>query len=265
MRILMINGSPHKGNTWRAMCAAREEILKEDPYVIFEEIHLSSLKLPFCTGCSLCFRKGRDYCPHSSIMKEVFDKMEAADGLIFGASTFYMAPNALAKNLIDHWSFFTHRPHFFKNKALVVSTTAGVFANKTVDFIAGALQSIGYNKCFKLPITAYSWNVYDPDEKARQKIKKVSLKFYKDVASGKLHEPGIGLMIPYNLFRGMGLNYVKGSEYETEDGVYWTDPKRVKATYDPSIKVSFYKKPFGMLFYLVGKWSARFITITYRK
>ncbi len=261
----MINGSPHKGNTWRAMCAVREEILKEDPYVIFEEIHLSSLKLPFCTGCSLCFRKGRDHCPHSGIINDIFEKMEAAEGLIFGASTFNMAPNALAKNFIDHLCFLMHRPHFFKNKALVVSTTGGVFADKTVDYIAGTLQGFGYNKCFKLPIAAHSWNAYEPDWKSGVKIKKASLKFYRDTASGKLHQPSIGLMIPYNLFRGMSLNYVKGSEYETEDGIHWTEPKRAKATYDPSIKVSFYKKPFGMLFYLIGKWSSRFVTVTYRK
>jgi hypothetical protein len=58
MRILIINGSPHKGNTWRLTEEVKEQIVVLDNKVKFEEIHLSELNIPFCTGCSVCFRKG---------------------------------------------------------------------------------------------------------------------------------------------------------------------------------------------------------------
>jgi len=265
MKILIMNATPHKGNTWAAMCVIREEILKNNPDVEFDEVHLSELNLPFCTGCSMCFRKGMGYCPHCDKMKDIFTKMDESDGLIMGATTFNMAPNALAKNLIDHLCFFIHRPHFFRNKAIVVSTTGGVFADKTVKYLAGTLMAIGYNRCYKLPIATRSWNDYQPDEKARNKIKRVSLEFYGDVASGKLHSPTVGILIPYNLFRGMCLGSIKGTAYETEDGNFWADPRRATSIYDSAVKVPFYKKPIGSLFYLIGKTAGKFMTVTYKK
>ena len=228
-------------------------------------MQISELSLPFCLGCSMCFRKGMSYCPHYVVMKDVITKMEKSDGLIMGATTFNMAPNALAKNFVDHLCFFMHRPHFFQNKAIVVSTTGGVFADKTVTYLAGTLLSIGYNRCYKLPIAAYSWNDYRPNEKLGEKIKKETRKFYRDVASEKLHSPSIGIMIPYNLFRGMSLGYVKGTEYETEDGNFWTEPNRANCTYDPAVKVPFYKKPIGYLFYALGKKASKSVLITYKK
>lgn len=265
MKILMLNMTSHKGNTWTSMCAIRDNLLRINPDVIISEVHLADLKLPFCVGCSLCFRKGKSYCPHYTVMKDIYDMIEEHDGFIIGAATYNMAPNALAKNLIDHLCFMMHRPQYFTKKAIVVSTTGGVFADKTVNYLAGTLQSIGFNRCYKLPIKAFSWNIYQPSERDKIRIEKISRSFYHDSASGKLHPPTIGIMIPYNLFRGMSLGYVKGTEYETEDGNYWTDPLREKSTYDPSIKVPFYKKIIGTIFYLIGKISSKFYTVSYKK
>ncbi|HEX3037707.1 MAG TPA: flavodoxin family protein [Oscillospiraceae bacterium] len=265
MKMLMLNASPHKGNTWSVMCAIREEILRIKPDVEFDEVQISELNLPFCLGCSRCFRKGMSNCPHYTIMKDIITNMEESDGLILGATTYNIAPNALAKNFIDHLCFFMHRPHFFRNKAIVVSTTGGVFADKTVKYLAGTLLSIGYNRCYRLPIAAYSWNSYRPNNKQGERIKKITQKFYKDVASEKLHSPSVGIMIPYNLFRGMSLGYVKGTEYETEDGNFWTQPSRANCTYDPTVKVPFYKKVIGNLFYIIGKKASKSVTVTYKK
>lgn len=57
MNYLIINGSPHKGNTWMLVEQIKKDIAPLSPESAFEEIHLMDLNLPFCTGCSLCFRK----------------------------------------------------------------------------------------------------------------------------------------------------------------------------------------------------------------
>ena len=64
MKILIFNGGPHKGNTWRLTLAAKKYIHKIDNTVEFCEVHLSEIDLPFCTGCSNCFRRGHKFCPH---------------------------------------------------------------------------------------------------------------------------------------------------------------------------------------------------------
>lgn len=265
MKYLILNGSPHKGNTWKLAELIRDNIKELSPDAVFEEIQLSDIKLPFCTGCSLCFRKGQQYCPHNHIMQEIINKIDESDGLILAVTTFNMQPTATLKNLIDHMCFMLHRPHFFRNKAIVISTVGAVGGKSAVKYVAGWLAGIGFNRCYKLLVSSYSWNNYMPNEMIKMKCKKLAKKFHEDVSSKKMHAPSFGILIPYNLFRGMSPNYVKGTEYETEDGVYWTQPVRAKRTYDLSIPVPFYKRLFGNLFYFIGKAGGKFVTVTYKK
>jgi len=132
------------------------EILALSNDSVFEEIHLSEYNLPFCTGCSACFRKGHEYYPHNKIVQYIIGEISWADGIIFATTTFNMQPTALTKNLIDHLCFMLHRPFFFTKIALVVSTTAGIGADKTVEYLAGTLRGLGFNKCNEFPLTSHS-------------------------------------------------------------------------------------------------------------
>lgn len=132
-------------------------------------------------------------------------------------------------------------------------------------YVAGTLRAMGCNRCYELPLASASWNDYRPGSKARKKIRKAALRFHRDCASGRLAPVSIASMIPYNLFRGMSLAYVKGSPYETEDGNYWSDPVRARTVYHPSVPVPFYKKPVGHLFYLIGRAAGKAVTVTYKK
>lgn len=265
IKYLLFNGSPHKGNTWKLVELIHEQLQKISPESIFEEVQLSDLNLPFCTGCSLCFRKGNEFCPHYKIIKKIIDKIDESDGVIFAMTTFNMHPNALTKNLIDHLCYMLHRPYFFKSKAIVITTTGGVGAKNAINYFTGWLKGIGFNYCYKLAIASYSWNDYKINKGTEVNCLKLAGQFHKDVSSKKMHTPSLAVLIPYNLFRGMSLGYVKGTDYETQDGVYWINPLRRKSIYDPSIKVPFYKKIFGSIFYIIGKLGSRFITITYKK
>lgn len=55
MNIVVINGSAHKGNTWKLVEQAKRMLLEMDREIIFEEIHLAEEEIPFCIGCSNCF------------------------------------------------------------------------------------------------------------------------------------------------------------------------------------------------------------------
>lgn len=265
MRYLVINGSPRKGNTWKLALHAMETIRKEDAAAEFETIHLMQMGLPFCIGCSTCFRKGHEKCPHHPVMDEIIRKIEASDGVILLSSTFNMRETALLKNLFDHMSFLLHRPRFFRNKALILTTTGGVGAKQAAKSIADFLYGIGFNRCYRFGISTYSWNDYKMDEKTAHRLAKTVRCFRRDVESKKLHSPSTLLLIPYNLFRGMSLAYTKGSEYETHDGVHWTDESRKNHVYDRSVPVPFYKKPLGQLFYWIGKVMGKKLLVTYKK
>lgn len=226
MKILIINGSAHRGNTWKLVEQAKNCLVESQKEIEFDEVHLIEEGLPFCIGCSNCFRVGHEKCPHYDVIGKIIEKIETADGIIIATTTYNMRETALLKNLFDHFCFMLHRPHFFKSKALVITTTGGVGGHAAAKSVKRTLMGIGFNRCYTFSRASFSWNAYVLNNKTLSSLGKVVQKFYKDVESRKLHNPKIGLLIPYNLFRGMSLAYVPGTEYETEDGVYWTDECR---------------------------------------
>lgn len=48
MKLLLVNGSPHGGNTWKLTQKAREMLAAYDSAIEFQEVHLMELRLPFC-------------------------------------------------------------------------------------------------------------------------------------------------------------------------------------------------------------------------
>ncbi len=267
MKFLLMNGSPHKGNTWLLAELVKQSLSQADSNAEFEEIHLSALQIPFCTGCSNCFRRGFDTCPHHQKIAGVVDAIDKADGVIVTSTTFNMRETALLKNLFDHLCFMLHRPYFFKSKALILTTTGGIGGKAAAKSIASTLKGIGFNRCYMFSAAAFSWNLYKPKQRATHRLAKVTNTFYRDVASGKMHYPVTNLLIPYNLFRGMSLAYVPGSEYETEDGRYWTEPVRKDMVYDGAVPVFILQKPIGYLFYWIGKIAGNIksMQVTYKK
>lgn len=137
----------------------------------------------------------------------------------------------------------------------------------TTSAVSSAFKGIGFNRCYSFAKASFSWNAYTPDDKTNVALSRNVKKFYKDIASGRLYSPSVMLLMPYNLFRGMSLAYVLGTEYETEDGIYWTDEKRKKKVYALEVKVSWWKKPIGQMLYWIGKLAAsmKSMTVTYRK
>lgn len=137
----------------------------------------------------------------------------------------------------------------------------------TTSAVSSAFKGIGFNRCYSFAKASFSWNAYTPDDKTNVALSRNVKKFYKDIASGRLYSPSVMLLMPYNLFRGMSLAYVPGTEYETEDGIYWTDEKRKKKVYALEVKVSWWKKPIGQMLYWIGKLagSMKSMTVTYRK
>lgn len=265
MRYLVINGSPHRGNTWKLALSAMESIRKEDAAAEFDVVHLMEIGLPFCRGCSVCFRLGHEKCPHNDIVGEIIRRIEQADGVIMLSSTFNMRETALLKNLLDHLCFLLHRPRFFQSKALILTTTGGVGAKQAAKSIAGFLKGIGFNRCYPFGVAAHSWNDYQISGKTERRLEETVRRFQHDVASHRIHSPSALVLIPYNLFRGMSLACAKGAVYETYDGVHWAEECRKNGVYDRSVPVPFYKKPLGQLFYLIGKAAGKRMIITYRK
>jgi multimeric flavodoxin WrbA len=267
MKILVIDGCHRKGNTWKITQKAMEVIKKSFSDVTYEEVVLIKENLPFCLGCSNCFRVGHNKCPHHDIMCRIIEKIDEADGVIICSSTFNWRETGVLKNMFDHLCFMLHRPYFYKGKALVIITTGGTGGKKSAKSISSTLYGIGFNRCYNTSFATYSWNDYKPSTRDIKKVSKKAAQFAKDVETKKLHSPSFIQLIPYNIMRGMGQHYTSKSEYPTEDGNWWSFEGRKKYAYFPQVKLPFYKRWFGQLFYGLGKWlgGMKFMQVSYKK
>lgn len=258
-----MNGSPHRGNTWRLTQAVKEILAGWDASIEFSEIHLADLALPFCTGCSNCFRKGHRHCPHHEKVQVIMDLIEANDAVIFSVSCFQGHVTGILKNLTDHLAFLIHRPRYFHKKALIISTAGGVSAASTTRALAATLAGWGFNKSYQLPIIAFSWNTYKPEQKDLQRAEKVARRFYQDLKAQRLYAPSTGVLIPFNLFQALCITAGDDPMFPTEDHHFW--PKYYGMQYAPGIPLPLHKRLLGMMIYSIGKRLAGKYIISYKK
>lgn len=246
MRILVIHGSMRKGNTYKL---TQEVImrLKKHENVDIREINVNELDLPFCVSCHTCFETGEDKCPHKNIMQTVTDEIKTCDALILSGAVYSLHLNAAMKNLIDHLSFYFHRPYMFDKKGLIVTTTAGA-ADKTIAKYLKTVMGhwgVGNIKSISCKIQTYPFSL---TPKQVQKIDKTTDEFYNIILNDKTAPPSFDMLAVHNAFRGMNASEVAISEC---DRAYWHSTGLINKVYPH--KIGFLKFAFGTLVFKIMK------------
>lgn len=98
MKVLLVNGSPHKnGCTYRALTEIQNTLTE---YGIDSEIfHIGTDAISGCRGCKACIQLGK--CVIDDIVNEFAKKAEDADGFIFGSPVYYAAANSSLTAFMD--------------------------------------------------------------------------------------------------------------------------------------------------------------------
>lgn len=244
MNILIINGSPRKGNTWKIVERLKLKLANYGD-VNFEEIHLSGYDLDFCRGCFTCFEKGEDKCPHYKQFKPIIDKIKECDSLIITSPVYVLNVTALIKNLFDHMAYFYHRPYFFTKKAIAISTTAGAGVKQTINYLDDNLKHMGFNKVYKIAITNHGNT--EISEKLDKKIDSIANSFYNDVTLNKTYVPSFKRVFYYNMWRKMN----DSTNSLEADHNYWRDSDLANYVFSPDVKMNFLKKSFGKVLYFI--------------
>lgn len=101
MKVLAINGSPHKeGNTYHALAAAAEVL--EQQGIECEIVHMGNKGIHGCIGCGLCAKNKNERCgAFDDGVNELIQQMKAADGIILGAPVYYAGVAGTMKALCD--------------------------------------------------------------------------------------------------------------------------------------------------------------------
>lgn len=249
MKYLIINGSPHKGNTYNAAISFKSLLEKSDNEAVFDEVHLKNIEIPFCLGCNNCFFKGEQNCPHKNVAV-VADKIKESDFIIVISPVYSLSLSALLKNFIDHMSYNYHRPSYFSKKALVISSTVGAGAHGVTKYVRDVLKFWGFNKVHKFAFRSTDLDAKTLPDSVTKKIKKLGRKITSDLNGGKLEKPSLKRILFFNAWRAISTI----GEYETSaDKRYWTDNQMANDLFDKRITIGLPKKLFAKLSYSIFK------------
>ena len=93
MKVLLINGSPHKeGCTYTALCEVADELGRQG--IDSEIFWLGVEPLRSCTACGGCAKSGKSRCVFGGdVVNAALEKMESCDGIIVGSPVHYAGPS----------------------------------------------------------------------------------------------------------------------------------------------------------------------------
>jgi multimeric flavodoxin WrbA len=129
MKILLISASPRSGNCETIL----RKISKEVPG---ELILLKDKDIRHCTGCLACHT--RPECIIDDDMKQILDKMRAADVLVIATPNYFANMTGLAKDFIDR-THPCYKPKTLKGKKVIFIMVGGSSVEKSATALKEAM------------------------------------------------------------------------------------------------------------------------------
>jgi multimeric flavodoxin WrbA len=251
MKIVALGGSPRKGDSYRVCCLIAEIMnsysQNETGAIEFGYLHLDSLRINTCLGCSRCFQEGDQYCPLQDDVTEVRQKMQEADGIIFVSPVYACHVTSTMKKTIDRLAYLFHRPELIGKPAMVVTTTDGGGLRETSKFLKMTATGWGCTVTGTVSIISSFFfetrkfnNYYNEKYKvgALKKIHRMSACFYEAIRSGKRGAPSFFELYLFNGLRSKA--YSSAADYS-----YWKRRGWLTAEYYYPVRLGPGKRLFG--------------------
>lgn len=130
MKVLLLNGSPHKnGCTYTALEEAAKALEKEG--IQTEIIWLGNGPVRDCIGCGACSKLDGACTFKDDNINEILEKAKDADGFVFGTPVYYAHPSGRVLSALDRLfyagsSAFAHKPGMAVASARRAGTTASL-------------------------------------------------------------------------------------------------------------------------------------------
>lgn len=123
MKVLLINGSPHKeGCTFTALTEIKDQLEKEG--IDSEIFWIGNKPVRGCIACGKCGTLEK--CAFDDdVANEIIDKILESDGLIIGSPVYYAGPNGALCAILDRVFYSASAKFAFKPGASVVSCRRG--------------------------------------------------------------------------------------------------------------------------------------------
>ena len=101
MKVLLVNGSPHKeGCTYTALCEV-EKALKQEG-IETEIFWIGNKPISGCIGCRTCVSKKS--CVFDDVVNEFVSKATDVDGFVFGTPVHYASASGAMTSFIEYFT-----------------------------------------------------------------------------------------------------------------------------------------------------------------
>lgn len=156
MKVLMINGSPHRGNTYNALAEMGEVFAANS--IDYEIVDLGAAPVNDCTGCGKC-RELKRCVIDNDIVNSLVEKARESQAFVFGTPVYYAHPTARVLAVLDR-AFFSGKSAFAHKPGCAISSLRRGGATASMDVM---------NKYFTISempvVSANYWNmVHRPGE-----------------------------------------------------------------------------------------------------
>ena len=222
MKVLVILGSSRgKGNTYKIIKQLEEKIKKLGD-VEFSYLFLKETNLEQCRGCFTCVIRGEHLCPIKDDRAKIEEQMLNSDGVIFASPVYVFNVTALMKNFFDRFGYASHRPPFFNQSAMAITTSSGGGLKETLNYLESITRSWGFNFVDKLGIITHPYLIHTPrySKEIESNMDKTARIFYQSIKTKERKSPKLGELIQ---FRMMRVHAIDTKEYFTADYKYYKE------------------------------------------
>ena len=249
MKVLVIVGSSRgKGNTYKVTKQLEEKIKKLGD-VEFNYLFLRETNLKQCRGCFTCVTRGEHLCPIKDDRAKIEEQMLNSNGVIFASPVYVFNITALMKNFIDRFGYASHRPLFFNQFAMAITTSAGGGIKETLNYLESITRSWGFNFVDKLSIITHPYLIHTPrySKGIENNMDKAARIFYHSIKTKERKSPKLGQLIQYRMMR---VHAIDTKEYFSADYKYYKEKNLLDKSkkYFIDIKINIFKNMFaGMI------------------
>ncbi len=122
MKVLIINGSPHKAGNTSIALREMEDIFKQEG-IETETIHIGNKDIRGCIACRSCIKNGK--CVFDDEVNQAAGKFEECDGLVVASPVYYASANATLIAFLDRLFYSTPFDKTMKVGASVAAARRG--------------------------------------------------------------------------------------------------------------------------------------------
>lgn len=262
MKVLVIvSSSRGKGNTYKVTKQLEEKIKKLGD-VEFNYLFLKETNLKLCRGCFTCVTRGEQLCPIKDDRAKIEEQMLNSDGVIFISPVYVFNVTTLMKNFIDRFSYASHRPLFFNQSAMAITTSAGGGIKETLNYLESTTRSWGFNFVDKLGIITHPSLIHTPrySSEIENNMDKTASIFYHSLKTKERKSPKLGELIQFRIMR---IHAIDTKDYFTADYEYYKEKDLLAKSkkYFIDIEINLLKNLFaGMIEKLIIRAMSKRIT-----